>query len=76
MLAWDDEESHFVEVENNNAPHSRDRCESLRPNGNTATPRTNTVVKQAVNQDINFAILQKLGDIEKLLKKIAGVEEA
>ena len=88
LIAWDKEEGYFVEPENNNEPHRRDRCESLggvwksfgggqQQAAVTSAPttRTNTEVKKAVNQDINFAILQKLGDIENLLKKIAGVAE-
>jgi len=74
MLAWDDEESHFVEVENNNAPHGRDRCESLRPKDSYQS-RPTTTVKQAVNDDLQMAMLQELRKIVNLLQKIAGVED-
>lgn len=79
-LAWDDEESIFVEIENNNAPHDRNRCESLRPKDGSGSsyqqPRTNAAVKQAVNQDLQLAMLQELRKIVVLLQKIAGVEES
>ena len=74
ILAWDNEEGYFVEPENNNQQHSRERCESLKPRTG-APPRPSIQVKEAVNQDINFAILQELRKHTHLLQKIAGVEE-
>lgn len=78
LLAWDTEENYFVEVENNNEQHTRERCESLRATTSrpaaATTQQPRTEVKQAVNQDINFAILQELRKANGLLAKIAGVE--
>jgi formate dehydrogenase assembly factor FdhD len=85
LLSWDTEEGYFVEVENNNAQHTRERCEGLRGSTGTGSsapsaaqhtvqqqPRTE--VKQAVNQDLIMAVLQELREHTKLLRAIAGVE--
>jgi len=56
LLAWDDDEAvnAYVEVENNFKPHTRERCESLKPrekkeNGNNhAEPHGNALGRVAL----------------------------
>lgn len=77
LLAWDNEESYFVEVENNNAQHTRERCESLRGGSSVKPtgPKAREIVKETVNQDLQMAMLQELRRANELLAKIAGVED-
>jgi hypothetical protein len=75
VLAWDDEEKYFVEVENNNAQHTRERCEWLRGPTKAAPQQARTEVKQAVNQDLQMAILQELRRANGYLAKISGEEQ-
>lgn len=86
LLAWDNEESYFVEVENNNMQHTRERCESLRGTSSSKpaapTPQPRQEVKQAVNQDLMMAVLQELRGLREDIKrangylaKIAGEEQ-
>ena len=74
LLAWDTEEGYFVEVENNNEQHTRERCTELR-GGKPIPNMARDTVKSAVNQDITMAILQKLDKMDKKLDRILGEEE-
>lgn len=86
IIAWDNTERDgrggFIEINGNNQFHSKTRCESLggvwpalQGQQQQQTTKPKEEIKQAVNQDINYAILQKLEECRKLLAKIAGVEE-
>jgi hypothetical protein len=72
IIAWDTEEGYFIEPDNNNAPHTRERCESLRPKEQN---KSLADYKPTVsNQDVSFQILVELRKANSLLAKIAGVD--